>query len=154
MVNHTRTGKAFSHNLRVEPLRDSRGNCQCFQATSSNIEFLNASLQASMQMSSAAAPADPSLDASTSPLPGLGADGALQTDLPIDLRLPVPPPAEATSPGGFSPTASPSLKAMCRIGSDLKISEMLDLFDTSRAAAPSPALSSLAAPIPGEAEWQ
>ena len=39
MVNHTRTGKAFSHTLRVEPLRDSRGHVQCLQATSSNIDM-------------------------------------------------------------------------------------------------------------------
>ena len=38
MINHTRTGKPFSHTLRVEPLRDSRGHVQCFQATSSNID--------------------------------------------------------------------------------------------------------------------
>ena len=38
MINHTRTGRPFSHTIQVEPLRDSRGNVQCFQATSSNID--------------------------------------------------------------------------------------------------------------------
>eukprot|EP00308_Calcidiscus_leptoporus_P008305 CAMPEP_0119378098 /NCGR_PEP_ID=MMETSP1334-20130426/47399_1 /TAXON_ID=127549 /ORGANISM="Calcidiscus leptoporus, Strain RCC1130" /LENGTH=884 /DNA_ID=CAMNT_0007397207 /DNA_START=89 /DNA_END=2744 /DNA_ORIENTATION=- len=40
MINHTSSGKAFSHVLRVEPLCDSKGDRQCFQATSSKIQFL------------------------------------------------------------------------------------------------------------------
>lgn len=40
MVNHTRSGTPFSQTLRVEPLRDSQGFVQCFQATSSSIEML------------------------------------------------------------------------------------------------------------------
>jgi len=120
MVNHTRTGKAFSHALRVEPLRDSRGNVQCFQATSSNVEFLKSSLQSSMQV-------------------GCRARSARQ---PLDF---VAPDQTALSELPELSNGVPETKTIQRIGSDLKISEMLDLFDAahSRASAPSPALSAL-----------
>ena len=32
MIYHARSGRAFSHEMRVEPLKDSRGLVQCFQA--------------------------------------------------------------------------------------------------------------------------
>lgn len=113
MVNHTRTGKAFSHTLRVEPLRDSRGRVQCFQATSSNIEFIDPKLHMSIPIAGAAS--NFSLDS------GSHGPSLVDTDdSPFDL-----PPA--------SPLDS---KQMPRVSSDLKISEMLDLFDTSRGAAP------------------
>jgi len=142
MVNHTRTGKAFSHTLRVEPLRDSSGKVQCFQATSSNIEFLAPSMHASMSALAPTAPTEP-LDSTSASLQHQSSEG----DLPG-----LPPPASPLLP---SSPASPSLKSMKRVGSDLKISEMLDLFDASnRAAASSPALvPTMEAPI-GEAEWQ
>jgi hypothetical protein len=35
MIYHARSGRAFSHEMRVEPLKDSRGLVQCFQVTSS-----------------------------------------------------------------------------------------------------------------------
>merc|ERR1719387_2853902 len=44
MIHHTKSGVAFSHNLRIEPLRDSHGVLQCFQATSVKIEFLRTPL--------------------------------------------------------------------------------------------------------------
>lgn len=43
LISHTRTGDAYSHSLRVEPLCDTSGARQCYQATSSNIEMLRAS---------------------------------------------------------------------------------------------------------------
>jgi len=126
MVNHTRTGKAFSHKLRVEPLRDSRGNVQCFQATSSNIEFISPSIQASMQggaAPSATGPTDPTDQTDTS------------LEMPADLGGDTLPPLPTVDDNRRfdSPIASPQLKSMKRTGSELKISEMLDLFDTSRA---------------------
>lgn len=42
ITHHTRTGKPFSHDVRLEPLRDSQGKLHCFQATSSNIIMLDA----------------------------------------------------------------------------------------------------------------
>ena len=39
-MNTLPSGKTFSHAVRVEPLRDSRGNVQCFQATSAAIDTL------------------------------------------------------------------------------------------------------------------
>jgi len=42
ITHHTRTGKPFSHDVRLEPLRDSQGKLHCFQATSSNIVMLDA----------------------------------------------------------------------------------------------------------------
>jgi len=157
MVNHTRTGKAFSHTLRVEPLRDSRGAVQCFQATSSNIEFLAPSLHSSMQAIGGGGGAPP-----TEPSDSGGAPFAHNRHQPADtapFHSELPPLTSVPTdplPGSASPEG-PDIKAMKRIGSDLKISEMLDLFDTSssaRAAAPSPALSTLTDGGPGEAEWQ
>jgi hypothetical protein len=31
MIYHARSGRAFSHEMRVEPLKDSLGLVQCFQ---------------------------------------------------------------------------------------------------------------------------
>lgn len=42
MTHHTRSGKPFSHDVRLEPLRDSTGKLHCYQATSSNIVLLDA----------------------------------------------------------------------------------------------------------------
>jgi hypothetical protein len=42
ITHHTRSGKPFSHDVRLEPLRDSQGKLHCFQATSSNIIMLDA----------------------------------------------------------------------------------------------------------------
>jgi len=42
LTHHTRSGKPFSHDVRLEPLRDSSGKLHCFQATSSNILMLDA----------------------------------------------------------------------------------------------------------------
>ena len=33
MIYHARSGRAFSHEMRVEPLKDSLGLVQCFQVT-------------------------------------------------------------------------------------------------------------------------
>jgi len=130
MVNHTRTGKAFSHKLRVEPLRDSRGNVQCFQATSSKIEFVPPSIQSSMQ--GAAYPSGTSSAESTDQNP------TAQLEMPVadigDDTLPSLPSVH--DPQRFdSLIASPQLKSMKRAGSELKISEMLDLFGGESAVA-------------------
>jgi len=42
ITHHTRSGKPFSHDIRLEPLRDSQGKLHCFQCTSSNIVMLDA----------------------------------------------------------------------------------------------------------------
>ena len=112
MTNHTRTGKAFSHMLRVEPLRDSRGSVQCFQATSSNID----------ENPPDAAPGADHADS------GMGDEGADRV------------PALASTAGAESTASLPSLirrteseqqlSAMLpRNNSELILSEMLDLFD-------------------------
>jgi len=139
MVNHTRTGKAFSHMLRVEPLRDSRGAVQCFQATSSNIEFLDPSMQLSSMPKSTADAHDASLAPhfKSSEQPLLHSPQALE------------PLANAAHQGS---------EALKRVGSDLKISEMLDLFDAStgsaRPSALSPALTTLVDDgKPAEPQW-
>lgn len=105
MVNHTRTGKAFSHTLRVEALRNSSGEVQCFQATSSNIEFVDPGLQSSMHVGK------PSV-----------ADSVIPETWP-----------ELSD----SKSASTVESKMTRVSSDIQISEMLGLFDTSRGAVPS-----------------
>ena len=40
MIHHARSGRAFSHEMRVEPLKDSRGLVQCFQVTSADVQVL------------------------------------------------------------------------------------------------------------------
>lgn len=40
MIYHARSGRAFSHEMRVEPLKDSRGLVQCFQVTSADVQVL------------------------------------------------------------------------------------------------------------------
>jgi hypothetical protein len=40
MIYHARSGRAFSHEMRVEPLKDSLGLVQCFQVTSAQVQFL------------------------------------------------------------------------------------------------------------------
>ena len=40
MIYHARSGRAFSHEMRVEPLKDSLGLVQCFQVTSAEVHFL------------------------------------------------------------------------------------------------------------------
>ena len=40
MIHHARSGRAFSHEMRVEPLKDSLGLVQCFQVTSAEVHFL------------------------------------------------------------------------------------------------------------------
>ena len=42
IVYHARSGRAFSHEMRVEPLKDSLGLVQCFQVTSAEVQFLKA----------------------------------------------------------------------------------------------------------------
>ena len=42
MIYHARSGRAFSHEMRVEPLKDSLGLVQCFQVTSAEVQFLKA----------------------------------------------------------------------------------------------------------------
>lgn len=40
IVHHARGGRAFSHTLRIEPLKDSLGMVQCFQVTSADVQML------------------------------------------------------------------------------------------------------------------
>jgi len=42
IVYHARSGRAFSHEIRVEPLKDSQGLVQCFQVTSADVQILSA----------------------------------------------------------------------------------------------------------------
>ena len=42
MVSYTCSQRAFSHNVRVEPLRDSLGKLHCFQVTSTGVQMLDA----------------------------------------------------------------------------------------------------------------
>lgn len=112
MINHTRTGKPFSHTLRVEPLRDSRGRVQCFQATSSNIDE-NPILPATddEQGEGTSAMLEASFQSSTSDSSNAGEE---VRSLHAMLRTP-----SELALGSMLP----------RSGSELQISEMLDLFD-------------------------
>lgn len=121
MINHTRTGKPFSHTLRVEPLRDSRGHVQCFQATSSAID------ESVVGGNSA-----------SSPPPSRQPSNALLGET-RDLPSPhLTPDEEDASCGGMRRTESNvSISGMLpRAGSELQISEMLDLFDQQGHATP------------------
>lgn len=153
MVNHTRTGKAFLHTLRVEPLRDSRGHVQCFQATSSNIEFLAATLQASMQLGGCAT-SNPTAPAARLPAAGTARSNNPPSTAPLHPEF---APLAAPNDSPLPPVdGSPEIKPMKRIGSDLKISEMLDLFGSEmRGGGPSPpTLGCIADADQGESEWQ
>ena len=70
---------------------------------------------------------------------------------PVDQNTAMPPADMPPAPGderaGFSPQSSPVIKSMKRMGSELKIDEMLDLFDTSRT-------DNTALTAVDEAEWQ
>jgi hypothetical protein len=119
LTHHTRTGRPFSHDVRLEPLRDSSGKLHCFQATSSNILMLDAqgvraASQAAAQDNAehAAAARNSSLDAGNSP--GFGSPDA----------------------GNSSEVEEMS---MSRSYSGLKIHEMLDLFHAGRGAPPASA---------------
>lgn len=115
MVNHTCSGKAFRHTLRVEPLRDSRGAIQCFQATSSDIEFIPSGGDSSVGASSSYA--DDISDSSRGARISWG-EGVRQYS-------------------GNSCGKEDVRDSMRRVGSDLKISEMLDLLGGSGSAPPS-----------------
>jgi len=126
MINHTRTGKPFSHTLRVEPLRDSRGHVQCFQATSSNIDTSIATAGNA---------------ASSNPLgqpPSLShpASRTVSNNLLVSSLAASPPPnLGSPSPDGDDGGMRRSESAMSisgmlpRTASELQISDMLDLFD-------------------------
>jgi len=135
MINHTRTGKPFSHTLRVEPLRDSQGRVQCFQATSSNIDT-------SVGRGHLSNP--PSRSESETMLNSLGADLS-SNNLSANLsggsaNLSAASPAlttiregEGDLSGGSNMKRSASNMSISgmlpRTGSELQISEMLDLWD-------------------------
>jgi len=126
MINHTRTGKPFSHTLRVEPLRDSRGNVQCFQATSSNIDTSIAHTTGGGAGPSQMA----SRSASNTMLCGL----AELDHTPQILSPTLAPIGEAEGGMGMGGMrrneSNMSISGMLpRTGSELQISEMLDLFE-------------------------
>lgn len=72
LISHTRSGRPFSHLLRVEPLKDSLGLVQCFQATSSEVQFKDEPPRSSP--AEADAPAPPA-----SPPRGAAAEALAQT---------------------------------------------------------------------------
>jgi hypothetical protein len=129
LTNHTRSGKAFRHTLRVEPLKDSRGNVQCFQATSANVEEIGQS----------------GGDGSG----GVADHGLSSTDLagiprPLPMKRSISgDPAAPSGPGAGSAGLSGAGRSGPVVGSisrgtprsasmdemDLPISDMLDLFD-------------------------
>jgi len=132
MIHHTKSGVAFSHNLRIEPLRDSHGVLQCFQATSAKIEFLR------------------------TPLPTIPQSWGCGDATRVGVDLSVPSFARSrevresnlshvTHMGADGDGGEGSRSGFKRSASDLKINEMLDLFD---AAEGSPALSAMKATSP------
>jgi len=136
MINSTRTGKAFSHTLRVEPLRDSAGNVQCFQATSSNIEE---GVTPSGAPASSTASTSSSGDETQSGRAPMGERTSSQLSISDMLnfddkagqsstatKMSSASTASGTSLTNMSPGPSGMLP---RAGSQLDISEMLDLFD-------------------------
>jgi len=146
MINHTRTGKPFSHTLRVEPLRDSRGNVQCFQATSANIDTSIAMHGSAGGTASGAAltdgdAADSAVDATPDSL--MHATGLTETSLRAGLSS----PAGSEQKSVMKRTASKiSMAGMDVATDDLQISEMLDLFDQQKSPDVGPARSSSTAP--------
>ena len=112
-VNTLPSGKTFSHAVRVEPLRDSDGRVQCFQATSSNIVQMNDSGVGAR--AGAACPPAGSASASRQL-----STGAMQMAS-----------GERGNSSGFKRTSS-----------DLKISEMLDLFEKHEQNGASPMVTS------------
>jgi len=134
MINHTRTGKPFSHTLRVEPLRDSQGRVQCFQATSSNIDT---------SIGRTAVSNAPSRSDSETMLNTLGAE-LTSNNLPSTIAgsnlgsaspgLTTIREGDADLGGGNTSmkrsASNMSISGMLpRTGSELQISEMLDLWD-------------------------
>jgi len=135
MINSTRTGKAFSHTLRVEPLRDSAGNVQCFQATSSNIEE---GVTPSGAPASSTASTSSSGDETQSGRAPMGERTSSQLSISDMLNFDdkagqsssATKMSSAGTATGTSLTMSPGPSGMMsRSGSQLEISEMLDLFD-------------------------
>jgi len=100
MINHTSTGKAFSHVLRVEPLCDSKGERQCFQATSTRIQHIPIDAMGAMM-------AEPgSVAPAASDLPRISSDLAINEML--DLFDNGDPSSVFASPGR-SPMVSPAM---------------------------------------------
>jgi len=132
MINHTRTGRPFSHTLRVEPLRDSQGRVQCFQATSSmidesianNPERLAQAREAQGTLSEPRGPASPAPSHfSTSELLEFG-DKASGGSHGADRSM-----SRTASELQVVPDAQTELAGLKKSSSYLQISEMLDLFD-------------------------
>ena len=113
MLSTTSGGRALSHTLRVEPLRDSLGLVQCYQATSSNVQMHDGGASGAAGAAAAAAagvPTQPPPAAEEPRTPGpLGAAGGAAA-------APLP------SPKGPSPDGAVSLE----------IGEMLEWLDGGR----------------------
>ena len=83
MTYHARSGRAFSHEMRVEPLKDSLGLVQCFQVTSAEVHFLKAEAAPGQypltEPAPLTAPPEPEPEPSTSaaPLGGGGLGGGV-----------------------------------------------------------------------------
>jgi len=84
MVHHARSGQAFSHTVRIEPLCDTSGARQCYQVTSTDVELLPLA-----DSSSAAEGAGPSHCAAAPrmPSPPLRATGMGMARIPSDFKI-------------------------------------------------------------------
>jgi hypothetical protein len=154
MINHTRTGKAFSHTLRVEPLRDSRGNVQCFQATSAAIDT-SVTPQSAQTMPQGEVGATTTLEQSGG-MPGNGAHGggggggggANASLSPSKTEGSMKRTASELSISGLMADVRPTQpggRAGSHEANELQISEMLDLLDGGggNSLGASPALSGM-----------
>jgi len=124
MTNHTRTGRPFSHTLRVEPLRDSAGNVQCFQATSSSI---HEGPDPQSHPGSDSHPGSLGEVSGAAPRPAMSRTSSQQSIsdlLAFDDKV---SSAGTTDEPSRSASAAPG--GISRTNSKLEISEMLDLFD-------------------------
>jgi len=130
MTNHTRTGRPFSHTLRVEPLRDSAGNVQCFQATSSSVHE-GCDLQPHPASDSSAGSLREGEVSGAAPRPAMSRNSSQQSISDLLAFDDKASNASATDEPNRSVSAAPG--GMSRTNSKLEISEMLDLFDQESA---------------------
>lgn len=104
VISQTRTGKAFEHTLRIEPLRDCAGALRCLQASFSGIRYLDEP--------SCSLPRE--LDSARDEL-GLGRASPKWTR------------PEACDLTGFE--VEPVIKSMGRKVSELSLSNLIELYD-------------------------
>ena len=167
MINHTRTGKPFSHTLRIEPLRDSRGNVQCFQATSASIDtnVSNESAQAFPQ----GAPGSSSTLAESGSAGGGGGGGQgpdtlasrlsrtegsmkrTSSEISISgmLNVSTDPTRSSPAPSLAGGSGRSGWNGENELQHELQISEMLDLFDAGERSPPTASPRRDSSAIPG-----